>query len=73
MTSKSVKKAHMWQTEAEVATCDVSSKDDVSKMILSHPLRETKSKKEIAKRDQIQKTKLNPKTYFYSCFSKFIN
>jgi hypothetical protein len=65
MTSKSVKKAHMWQTEAEVATCDVSSKDDVSKMILSHPLRETKSKNEITENDKILKNEIEAKNIFF--------
>jgi hypothetical protein len=55
----------MWQTEAEVATCDVSSKDDVSKMILSHPLRETKSKNEITENDKIQKNEIEAKNIFF--------
>jgi hypothetical protein len=45
----------MWQIEADVAACDVTSKNDVSKMMLSYPLRRTKSENEIAERDQIQK------------------
>jgi hypothetical protein len=38
----------MWKTEADMTACDVTSEDDVSKMMLSHPFRGTKSKKEIA-------------------------
>jgi hypothetical protein len=48
----------MWQTEADVAAWDVTSKDDVSKMMLSHPLRGTKSKNEIARGTKSKKMKL---------------
>jgi hypothetical protein len=47
LTSKSVKKTHMWKMEVDVAVCDMASKYDVTKVMLSHPLRWTKSKNKI--------------------------
>jgi hypothetical protein len=56
----------MWKIEAYVAACDMTIKDNVLKMMLSHPPRGTKSKSKIVENDKILKKKWNwTQNYIY--------
>jgi hypothetical protein len=52
-----------------VAACDMTIKDNVLKMMLSHPPRGTKSKSKIVENDKIlKKNEIEPKIIFIFLF-----
>jgi hypothetical protein len=53
LTLSTISKKMMWKIEAYVAACDMTIKDNVLKMMLSHPPRGTKSKSKIVENDKI--------------------
>jgi hypothetical protein len=52
-----------------MAACGVASKDDVSKIMLSQPLRGTKSENKIVEMDQIQKIEIELKNIYIFWFN----